>query len=602
MRLMKLAVLCMALLMPNLVLGSGASGAKIVYAVQGKIGNVEVNPYKIAPLTAIIRSNGYYLKNASVKIVPKKGGIEIAYKVQNKHLLTHGGIPIFGLYPDHSNTVLVSYTKTFNGKDEKVKDEKYRIYAAPVYAESIGDGKGVLFNGIEVKKINKKFKDRLYLVNNIAGLNAPMGSQVVWNNPTGGSLEWGTHTRNFIIDTTGEVRWYMLPNSIYDVNSILDNGIMMGFRQNKDGKISWGYGMRYAKYDIMGRKIFNRVLPRNYIDFSHSMNDAQNGHYFLKVASANHKRPDGKNVRTVRDVIVEVDSEGDVVEEWPLYDIMDPYRDVNLLALDQGAVCLNLDAEHSGQTMSAEEMAKLDENDHFGDITGSGVGRNWAHTNSVDYDPTDDSIIVSMRHQSAVVKIGRDKKIKWILASHEGWKKQYQNKLLAPVDSKGRKIKCEGSVCEGNFDWTWTQHSNYRIDSKSKGNIFYTTVFDNGDSRGMEQPALSSMKYSRAVVYKIDQKKMTIEQIWEYGKERGYSWFSPVTSTAEYQDDKNSIFVYSATAGLGDVIQGKPTFGSMAPVINEFKWGAKEPSVEIVLKGAFGYQAYPFSVSKAFSR
>ena len=65
----------------------------------------------------------------------------------------------------------------------------------------------------------------------------------------------------------------------------------------------------------------------------------------------------------------------------------------------------------------------------------------------------------------------------------------------------------------------------------------------------MEQPALPEMKYSRAVVYKIDQKKMTVEQIWEYGKERGHAWYSPVTSLTEYYQDKNSVFVYSATAG-----------------------------------------------------
>ncbi len=46
----------------------------------------------------------------------------------------------------------------------------------------------------------------------------------------------------------------------------------------------------------------------------------------------------------------------------------------------------------------------------IGDIAGTGIGRNWAHVNSVDYDPSDDSIIISSRHQSAVVKIGRDKK------------------------------------------------------------------------------------------------------------------------------------------------------------------------------------------------
>ena len=65
-----------------------------------------------------------------------------------------------------------------------------------------------------------------------------------------------------------------------------------------------------------------------------------------------------------------------------------------------------------------------------------------------------------------------------------------------------------------NFDWTWTQHTGWRVDSKSNKDVFYLSVFDNGDARGMEQPALPEMKYSRAVVYKIDQKKMTVEQIW----------------------------------------------------------------------------------------
>lgn len=45
--------------------------------------------------------------------------------------------------------------------------------------------------------------------------------------------------------------------------------------------------------------------------------------------------------------------------------------------------------------------------------------------------------------------------------------------------------------------------------------------------RGLEQPALPEMKYSRAVVFKVDQEKRTVEQLWEYGKERGHSWYSP---------------------------------------------------------------------------
>ena len=115
----------------------------------------------------------------------------------------------------------------------------------------------------------------------------------------------------------------------------------------------------------------------------------------------------------------------------------------------------------------------------------------------------------------------------------------------------------------------------------------------------MEQPALPDMKYSRAVIYKIDQKKMTIQQIWEYGKERGFDWYSPVTSVTEYQKDKNSVFVYSATASLN--IKQFNTV-SPNPIINEFKWGSTEPAVEIQLKSTMGYRALPISVDKAFAQ
>ena len=123
------------------------------------------------------------------------------------------------------------------------------------------------------------------------------------------------------------------------------------------------------------------------------------------------------------------------------------------------------------------------------------------------------------------------------MGSPEGWGPKFADKVLKPVDKDGKPIKCEGSKCEGDFDWTWTQHTGWRVDSKSNKDVFYLSVFDNGDARGMEQPALPEMKYSRAVVYKIDQKKMTVEQIWEYGKERGHAWYSPVTSLTEYYQD-----------------------------------------------------------------
>lgn len=606
-----------ACVVPSMVFAiGGPSGPKQTYKKMGQLGEVVVNPYGIAPLTAIIKHGGYTLTDVKVTVQAKAGGVPISYKVSDGLIKNYAGIPVFGLYADYKNTVLVEYKRQEGAQTKSVK-ETYKIYAAPIFGQVDGMTNGVFFSKIEVKKVDPEFKNRLYFVNNIGG--DAKGVKVVWNNPAGGALEWNYEPQNFIIDTKGEVRWYMLPDKIYTMNSIYHSGVMMGFRQNEDGALSWGYGQRYVKYDIMGREVFNRQLPDSYNDYSHFMYPATagkaKGHYFMRAANANYKRPDGKNVRTVRDVIVEVDESGKVVDDWRLYEILDQYRDNVIKVLDQGAVCLNIDSSQAGKTLSADELAKLDSSDSFGDIVGSGAGRNWAHVNSVVYDAEDDSIIISSRHQSAMIKIGRDKKVKWIVGSHEGWKDKFKPFLLQPVDASGNKIKCEDnfSKCpgylskEGGFDWTWTQHTAFKIDAKSKGDILYLAAFDNGDSRGMEQPAFPTDKYSRAVIYKIDQKKMTIEQVWEYGKNRGNAWYSPVTSLTEFIPETNSVMVYSATAGMGgfDMKAGKPT-GSPKPVINEFKWNPKSgapektPSVEIQIFDSMGYQSFPFSVQKAF--
>ena len=572
------------------------------FAVQGNIGEVVVNPYDVAPLTAVIRNGGYELKDVEVRIVPKLNGQEIKYKVSDRQLKTNAGIPVFGLYPDYINTVEVKYTRLHAGKAETFK-ESYQFYAPPVYTRSNGtrNQKGTMFD-TEVIKVHPDFKDRLYLVGNQLSPIAPHGAHFVWNNPMGGALEWAFNSQIGIIDTAGDVRGYLLDDKLSDPKDPWSSGYMMGFQQTKDGALTWGFGQRYVKYDLMGRKIFNRLLPPQYSDFSHAFDNAQNGHSFLRVANADYRRPDGKRVHTVRDVIVELDENGGVVDDFRLYDILDPYRDNVVKAMDQGAVCLNIDEAKAGHTLSAEELAKMDENSQFGDIAGVGPGRNWAHVNSVDYDPTDDSIIISSRHQG-IVKIGRDKKVKWILASPEGWKKGLKETLLTPVDKNGKPIKCEGSKCEGDFDWSWTQHTAWRIDSKSDKNILYLSVFDNGDARGMEQPPLPDMKYSRAVVYKIDQKKKTVEQIWEVGKELGHPYFCPVTGLTKYMEDKDTMMVYWSTAGLGATPEKAGNkLGRVMPHICEYRWGETTPVVDIKLNDTFGYQAFPISVDLAFTK
>ena len=561
----------------------GPSGTAVTYQTQGQLGQTVVNPYGLAPLTAVIRNGGYVLKKATVRIVPKKDGQEIRYDVGPQTLRTHGGIPVFGLYADYKNKVEVTYTRVFLG-EEKEFSETYDIWTAPVWLDVTGNPAipQAFMKAKVTKEAPKEFSDRLYFINNLGAVDAK-SSQAVWNNPLGGALQWNNSPRNAILDTKGEIRWYMKPDKIYDSESIYQAGIMMGFHQNDDGALTWGYGQRYGKYDLMGREIFNRRLPVNYADFSHAMMPSDNGNYFLRVASADLRRADNSRVHTVRD------------DEWRLFEILDPNRNIVLKSIDQGAVCLNVDVEKSGQTLSAEQLAKLEAKHTFGDITGTGAGRNWAHVNSVDHDSADDSIILSSRHQSAVVKIGRDKEVKWILAAPNGWRNDLKAKVLTPVNEKGQPLKCRIGKCEGDFDWTWTQHTAWKIEKFSKGDIIYVSVFDNGDGRAFVQPEDKTEKYSRAVVYKIDQKAMTVQQVWSYGKKRGHEIYSPITSSVEYQADKDSVVVYWASIGVGSK-EGP------SPVLTEFRWGENQPAFEMHIKGGLGYRALPIDAQKAFVR
>ncbi len=291
----------------------------------------------------------------------------------------------------------------------------------------------------------------------------------------------------------------------------------------------------------------------------------------------------------MRDFIIEVDRSGNVTDEWDLNTILDPTRDDLIKNLDLGVVCMNVDLDAQGQSVGDELLAP------FGDAAGVGTSRDWAHVNSVAYDPSDDSIIISARHWG-VMKIGRDKQVKWILAPSTGWKNGLEKKVLKPVDANSRAIKCTSmGDCEGDVDFTYAQHAAWPSASKN-GTI---VVFDNGQVRHYEQPALLDVNYSRMVEYKIDMKNMTVRQTWEYGKERGVESFSPITSNADYQADMNTMFGFYGSVGLFD--QTKGTIGRL----QEVDYKTEEVKVEIDCynkASAPHYQGHVVDLRQAFGK
>ncbi|CAL1240373.1 aryl-sulfate sulfotransferase [Candidatus Methylocalor cossyra] len=545
------------------------------------LGPIVVNPYGVAPLTAIIRDGGLAISAAEVRVKGRGvGGIDIHYPVSDRALWTHGGIPVFGLYPDHVNTVEVSYWHEGHRIDQRLD-----IYAPPVRLPVVAGQTAILPQVIPVT-VAPELRHRLYLFNHLL-VGHPDSGRLRWN-ADGGAAEWDQIAITWIADTRGEVRWYLDIERLRDSNRLDRLGSSMGFHQTQDGKLIFGQGQTYAKYDLLGRPIWHRALPAKFADFSHEIRATAKGTYLLRVAASDYRRTDGKRVRTVRDHIIEVDESGDVVDFWDLNKVLDPYRADLLHTLGKAAVLLPVGAKPGA---SLEENERL-EGDRlpFGDIPGVGAGRNWAHVNAIDHDPSDDALIVSARHQG-VFKIGRDKSLKWILSAPKGWGERYRPYLLTPVDAAGNPLPIKDGNPAPPFDWPWTQHTAWLT---GKGTL---TVFDNGWGRHFAETRLTG-NYSRAVEYRIDEKKRTVEQVWEYGRERGDAWYSPVTSVVQYRPDSDTQLIYSASIGF--LTAEKLT----TPVLTEVRYGTQEVVLELQLRsrqpGNIGYRALVIDPALAF--
>ena len=162
----------------------------------------------------------------------------------------------------------------------------------------------------------------------------------------------------------------------------------------------------------------------------------------------------------------------------------------------------------------------------------------WFHNNSVWYDKKTNSITLSGRHMDAVINLDYETgKLNWIIGDPTNWSEEYQKYFFTPVGD--------------DFEWQWSQHAAMIT---PEGYVF---ILDNGNNKSKIESEYvpASKSYTRGVMYKIDTENMTIEQIWEYGKERGSSFYSPYISDVDYLD-QNHYIVHSG--GIVSV-DGKPS-------------------------------------------
>lgn len=102
-------------------------------------------------------------------------------------------------------------------------------------------------------------------------------------------------------------------------------------------------------------------------------------------------------------------------------------------------------------------------------------------------------------------------------------------------------------------------------------------LFDNGHFRSKD-PAkriLNKDNFSRGVRYRIETEQMTIEQVWQYGKERGAEFFSPYICNVEYYDEGHYL-VHSGGIGYedGETCEGMAVIKCMNPDGHEYRFNS----------------------------
>ncbi len=312
------------------------------------------------------------------------------------------------------------------------------------------------------------------------------------------SLSYWMPNIAYMFDTNGEIRWLIN----YKDSEILNNLFFdVGMEQLQNGNLYFGDKKSNAIYEV---DFFGTIIdswPISGYTFHHQVLEKPNGNFLMTTNLPESVHNNGKN--TKEDYVIEIDrTTKEIIKVWDFKQLLDE------------------DRTSLGQWPQ----------DHPVD---------WIHINAVLYSESDNSIIVSGRHQG-VAKVDYDDNVKWILAPHDGWGQNRQGQdcnefLLTAISTTNEPFDEDiqkGSANDPDFEWPWYQHAPLLLPN---GNLM---VFDNGTNRNFGN---TLEKYSRAVEYAIDTENMTVRQVWQYGKERGSETYASVISDVDYLPGTGNI-------------------------------------------------------------
>ena len=455
--------------------GRAVSGGESA-GVSGFAGTPELqaNPGGRVPLAAVIRFDAGPGVNSELTITD---GVN-TWSADFDDAVVRGGsyrIPVVGMRPDREHGI----TLELNAPDGATEAHRF-TYRTPPLPE----------NPLEIPPFDIKVSRPELMEPGVTFLSvrrrAPGRPHWLTPKQRRFSQDWGILT---VLDARGEIIWYY--NSKYRTAGIarLLNGNILMHRTD----------FSTIEIDLLGNTVRqfyaeDRPFPppedleaipiKGQQTLHHQPHQMPNGDFLAFSANgylvedyySSDTDPDAprKDAMVMADTVVQLTPEGEQVWSWNTIDYLDPFR-------------LGYDTFWS-----------------YWWVRGFDQYMDWTHANGLSYDESDDSILVSLRNQSAILKIDRQtKNIKWILGRHDGWSEALQDKLLTPV---------------GDLLWPGYQHNPRMTHS---GTVI---LFDNrahGGAMAFEERLPVHRNFSRGVEYEVDEKTMTVRQVWTSGDTQG---------------------------------------------------------------------------------
>jgi arylsulfate sulfotransferase len=305
--------------------------------------------------------------------------------------------------------------------------------------------------------------------------------QVNINEYTGDQKKKFFLVQNAIYDTEGYIRWYA--GYISNKYFALSNGLIAIQLLNDKGEpATLIEDIRIM--NLMGQVVQLVDVPNRP---HHEIMEKSPGGNLLVATNA---QPYQSTADDTEDMIVEIDRiSGEVIKSWNLREIFDPSR-----------------------PRLWTEMPN-----------------DWCHLNSIEYDSTDHTLLISSKLQYFISKIDYETgQIKWIFGNHENWNEPWQEYLLTPTNFD--------TLVHPDRDWVYAQHMPRMT---GEGTVI---VYDNGRSRPEDD-------FTRILEFRVDETNMTVEKIWTHD----FSYSTRTMGSVQVFEDDNVLIGHGEKGTITEV-------------------------------------------------